>query len=112
MSILKRIVKPVKEVSDIVDKFVLTKEEKIKFEQELNELLQNRWLIDSKTDSWLTKSVRPILVASSVWFLYILVIANGFGFTVQSDLLDIFKTILISMVSGYFVLRTIDKKIK
>ena len=59
-------------IANIVDRFVQTKEEKHKANQEIQQLFQSfeiemqkntteRWKYDSTSDSWLSKNIRNIL---------------------------------------------------
>ena len=61
------------EIADLVDRFVHTKEEKAQFEKEMNEIFLNaeadmqrniteRWSVDMKSDTWLAKNVRPLVL--------------------------------------------------
>ena len=76
MGILQKILsggagKLVKDVGGVLDNLTTTKEEKLAAQQKIKELISNhelelqkqvtnRWEADMKSDSWLSKNVRPL----------------------------------------------------
>ena len=98
----------VDDISNVVDKFVRTKDEKAQFEKELTEIFLNaetemqkniteRWKADTTSDSWLSKNVRPLvlifLVVSTV--LLIFVDAGIIKFEVKANWVDLLQLTLI-----------------
>lgn len=112
----------VDDISNVVDKFVRTKDEKAQFEKELTEIFLNaetemqkniteRWRADTTSDSWLSKNVRPLvlifLVVSTV--LLIFVDAGIIKFEVKASWVDLLQLTLITVISAYFGGRSFEK---
>jgi len=112
----------VDDISNVVDKFVRTKDEKAQFEKELTEIFLNaesemqkniteRWKADTTSDSWLSKNVRPMvlifLVVSTV--LLIFVDAGIIKFEVKANWVDLLQLTLITVISAYFGGRSFEK---
>lgn len=86
----------------------LLQEERISIEQEITK----RWDADMKSDSWLSKNTRPIIVLSSVLIFYVLVILDScdIAFVVSDTWKTPMSQLLFASVGGYFAVRTIDKR--
>ena len=99
-------------VADTVDRFVHTKEEQEKLKAELEKEISKRWDSDMSSDTWLSKNIRPLTLLSVLIVFYSLLFADGnIGtFTVNKGYLPIFNSLLITVVGGYFVVRSIDKR--
>ena len=115
----------VKGVGEIVDDLHTSGEEKLQAEHKIKELLSNyevelekeitsRWESDMKSDSWLSKNVRPLvlvfLVVSTV--LMIFIDAGTINFVVEAKWTDLLQLVLITVIGAYFGGRTLEKKIK
>ena len=111
-----------KGIADIVDRFVQTKEEKHKANQEIQQLFQSfeiemqkntteRWKYDSTSDSWLSKNIRPlvllILVISTILLLFI--DAGKISFEVKESWVDLLQIVLITVIGAYFGSRGLEK---
>jgi cation transport ATPase len=109
-------------LSNIVDKFVHTKEEKAQFEKEMTELFMShesemekniteRWKTDMESSSWLSKNVRPMvlifLVVSTV--LLVFIDAGVIHFEVKANWVDLLQLVLITVISAYFGGRSFEK---
>tara|TARA_A100001391_G_scaffold151040_4_gene108595 strand:+ start:7895 stop:8296 length:402 start_codon:yes stop_codon:yes gene_type:complete len=109
-------------LSNIVDKFVHTKEEKAQFEKEMTELFMShesemekniteRWKTDMESSSWLSKNVRPMvlifLVVSTV--LLVFIDAGVIQFEVKANWVDLLQLVLITVISAYFGGRSFEK---
>lgn len=109
-------------IGNLVDRFVLTKEEKQEFEMNLKKLfieaeadmqlnVTKRWKSDMISDSWLSKNVRPLvlifLVLSTV--LLIFIDAGKFNFHVEQKWTDLLQIVLITVIGAYFGGRSIEK---
>ncbi len=109
-------------IGNLVDRFVLTKEEKQEFEMNLKKLfieaeadmqlnVTKRWKADMMSDSWLSKNVRPLvlifLVLSTV--LLIFIDAAGVNFHVEEKWTDLLQIVLITVIGAYFGGRSIEK---
>tara|TARA_R100001443_G_C3328908_1_gene171869 strand:- start:239 stop:637 length:399 start_codon:yes stop_codon:yes gene_type:complete len=109
-------------ISGVVDRFVHTKDEKAAFEKEMTQVFINaeadmqkniteRWLADTKSDSWLSKNVRPLvlifLVVSTV--LLVFIDAGVIQFEVKANWVDLLQLVLITVISAYFGGRSMEK---
>ncbi len=108
--------------TDIIDEVITTKEEKeelkikmkdliVSSEVELEKGITQRWKADMKSDSWLSKNVRPMvlifLVTSTV--LLVFIDAGRIGFTVQDKWVDLLQLVLITVIGAYFGGRSFEK---
>lgn len=109
----KQMVKGVIEgAADVVDRFVQTPEEKAALKAELEKEISKRWQADMQTDSWLSKNIRPLtLLAVLVVFFFMLLTDGNIGdFKINEGYLPIYNSLLITVVGGYFVVRSFDKR--
>jgi len=112
----------VKGVGGVIDSLHTSKEEKLNAERKIKALIaeheakmeQNitdRWSADMKSDSWLSKNVRPMvlifLVVSTV--LMIFIDAGTIQFTVEEKWTDLLQLVLITVIGAYFGGRSIEK---
>tara|TARA_R110000796_G_scaffold94402_1_gene199165 strand:- start:1580 stop:1975 length:396 start_codon:yes stop_codon:yes gene_type:complete len=109
-------------IGNLVNKFVHTKDEKAKFEKEMNQIwidaesdmqknVTERWLADTKSDSWLSRNVRPMvlifLVVSTV--LMVFIDAGVIDFEVKANWIDLLQLVLITVIGAYFGGRSMEK---
>ena len=112
----------VKGVGGVLDNLTTSKEEKLAAQQKIKELISNhelelqkqvtnRWEADMKSDSWLSKNVRPLvlifLVVSTV--LMIFIDAGVIAFTVEQKWTDLLQLVLITVIGAYFGGRSLEK---
>ena len=112
----------VKGVGGVIDNLHTSKEEKLAAEAKIKALIaeheakmeQNitdRWAADMKSDSWLSKNVRPLvlifLVVSTV--LMIFIDAGTIKFVVEEKWTDLLQLVLITVIGAYFGGRSIEK---
>ena len=118
--------KLIKDVGGVLDDLTTSKEEKLAAQQKIKELISshelemqkqvtNRWEADMKSDSWLSKNVRPLvlifLVVSTV--LMIFIDAGAISFNVEQKWTDLLQLVLITVIGAYFGGRSLEKtKIK
>ena len=127
MGILQKVLsggasKLIKDVGGVIDNLTTTKEEKLAAEQKIKELISNhelelqkqvtnRWEADMKSDSWLSKNVRPLvlifLVVSTV--LMIFIDAGIIAFNVEQKWTDLLQLVLITVIGAYFGGRSLEK---
>ena len=115
----------VKEVGGVIDNLHTSEDEKLEAERKIKELvasyevqmekeISSRWNADMKSDSWLSKNVRPLvlvfLVVSTV--LMIFIDAGTINFVVEAKWTDLLQLVLITVIGAYFGGRTLEKKIK
>lgn len=99
-------------VGGTIDKFIQTPEEKAQLKAELESEISRRWDADAAGKSWLARNVRPL---SLVWALCIFTImlftdGNVGDFKIQDAYIPVFQTVLITILGGYFVARSFDKR--
>ena len=109
-------------ISNIIDKHTFSKIEKARFEKEMTEIWINaeadiqknvteRWRTDMKSDSWLSKNVRPLvlifLVVSTV--LMVFIDAGTLSFEVKDNWVDLLQLVLITVIGAYFGGRSFEK---
>ena len=112
----------IKGVGSVIDNLHTSKEEKLAAELKVKELLSNyevemekqitsRWDSDMKSDSWLSKNVRPMtlifLVVSTV--LMIFIDAGTINFVVEPKWTDLLQLVLITVIGAYFGGRSFEK---
>tara|TARA_R100001510_G_C7627570_1_gene187116 strand:- start:100 stop:492 length:393 start_codon:yes stop_codon:yes gene_type:complete len=114
--------KVVENAEGILDEVITTKEErdaaKAKMRQMLldseakaQEQVTNRWEADMKSDSWLSKSIRPLVLAWLVVCTTILIFidAGVIVFKVEDKWVDLLQLVLITVIGAYFGGRSIEK---
>ena len=130
MSILTKIFsggadKLIESVGGVLDNLTTSKEEKLAAQQKIKELIASyeiemekttteRWEADMKSDSWLSKNVRPLvlifLVVSTV--LLVFIDAGVLSFVVEAKWTDLLQLVLITVIGAYFGGRSLEKKRK
>ena len=112
----------VKGVGGVIDNLHTSKEEKLAAEQKIKELVANyevqmekeissRWNADMKSDSWLSKNVRPLVLVFLViaTVLLIFIDAGAINFTVEAKWTDLLQLVLITVIGAYFGGRSLEK---
>ena len=112
----------VKGVGGVIDDLHTSEEEKLEAAQKIKELvasyevqmekeISSRWNADMKSDSWLSKNVRPLvlifLVISTV--LLIFIDAGAINFVVEAKWTDLLQLVLITVIGAYFGGRSLEK---
>ena len=105
----------VKNVGGVIDNLTTSKEEKLEAERKVKELIANyeiemeknitsRWEADLKSDSWLSKNVRPMTLRYLIVcnMLLILIDAGALKFEVKSSWVDLLQLGLITVIGAYF----------
>ena len=112
----------VKGVGRVLDNLTTSKEEKLEAEQKIKELVANyevemeknitsRWEADLKSDSWLSKNVRPLTLVFLIvcTMLLIFIDAGAIGFDVKDSYVDLLQLVLITVIGAYFGGRSLEK---
>ena len=109
-------------VGGVIDNLHTSKEEKLEVERKIKELvasyqntlekeISSRWNADMKSDSWLSKNVRPLvlifLVIATV--LLIFIDAGAINFVVEAKWTDLLQLVLITVIGAYFGGRSLEK---
>ena len=112
----------VKNVGGVIDNLTTSKEEKLEAERKVKELIANyeiemeknitsRWEADLKSDSWLSKNVRPMTLIFLIvcTMLLIFIDAGALKFEVKSSWVDLLQLVLITVIGAYFGGRSYEK---
>ena len=112
----------VKSVGGVIDNLHTSKEEKLEAERKIKELVANyqvemeknitsRWEEDLKSDSWLSKNVRPMVLIFLIvcTMLLIFIDAGALNFEVKSSWVDLLQLVLITVIGAYFGGRSLEK---
>ena len=112
----------VKSVGGVIDNLHTSKEEKLEAEQKVKELIasyevqmekeiSSRWNADMKSDSCLSKNVRPLVLVFLViaTVLLIFIDAGAIDFTVEAKWTDLLQLVLITVIGAYFGGRSLEK---
>ena len=112
----------VKNVGGVIDNLHTSKEEKLEAERKIKELVANyevemeknitsRWEADLKSDSWLSKNVRPMTLIFLIicTMLLIFIDAGTIKFEVKSSWVDLLQLVLITVIGAYFGGRSFEK---
>ena len=112
----------VKSVGGVLDNLTTSKEEKLEAERKVKELIANyeiemeknitsRWEADLKSDSWLSKNVRPMTLIFLIvcTMLLIFIDAGAINFNVKDSYVDLLQLVLITVIGAYFGGRSLQK---
>ena len=112
----------VKGVGGVLDNLTTSKEEKLEAEQKIKEVVANyevemeknitsRWEADLKSDSWLSKNVRPLTLVFLIvcTMLLIFIDAGAISFDVKDSYVDLLQLVLITVIGAYFGGRSLEK---
>jgi hypothetical protein len=112
----------VKSVGGVIDNLHTSKEEKLAAELKIKQLISDyevemeknitsRWEADLKSDSWLSKNVRPLVLIFLIvcTMLLIFIDAGALNFEVKSSWVDLLQLVLITVIGAYFGGRSIEK---
>jgi len=112
----------IKNVGGVIDNLHTSKEEKLEAERKIKDMIMGyeaemqkqvteRWGMDMKSDSWLSKNIRPLtlmfLVISTV--LMIFIDAGVIAFEVKASWVDLLQLVLITVIGAYFGGRSLEK---
>jgi len=112
----------VKGVGGVIDNLHTSAEEKLEAERKIKELVANyqvemeknitsRWEADLKSDSWLSKNVRPMVLIFLIvcTMLLIFIDAGAIKFDVKDSYIDLLQLVLITVIGAYFGGRSLEK---
>jgi hypothetical protein len=112
----------VKSVGGVLDSLTTTSEEKLEAERKIKELIldhdaktqknvTDRWQSDMKSDSWLSKNIRPMVVI----FIYVATVllifidSGSIKFNVKPAWVDMLQLVLTVVTGAYFGGRSVEK---
>ena len=109
-------------VGGVIDNLHTSAEEKLAAERKIKELIANyevemeknittRWEADQKSDSWLSKNVRPMVLIFLIvcTMLLIFIDAGAIKFNVKDSYVDLLQLVLITVIGAYFGGRSLEK---
>ena len=109
-------------VTDLVDEVVTSKEEaqelKIRLTEVENKLTETieqevskRWVADMQSDSYLSKNIRPMVLAFLVVSTIVMVFIDSgkLDFEVKDTWVDLLQLVLITVIGAYFGGRSFEK---
>ena len=112
----------VKGVGGVIDNLHTSDEERLEAEAKIKELIANyevemeknitsRWEADLKSDSWLSKNVRPMVLIFLIvcTMLLIFIDAGAIKFNVKDSYVDLLQLVLITVIGAYFGGRSLEK---
>jgi hypothetical protein len=112
----------VKGVGGVLDNLTTTKEEKLEAERKIQEIIHsyetkmqeevsNRWNADMKSDSWLSKNVRPIILLFLVFSTMVLIFIDAglIDFYVEDAWINLLQLTLLTVIGAYFGGRSWEK---
>jgi len=112
----------IKEIGNVIDKLTTTEEERLEVKKKIQKILEDadtkaqlevskRWEADMKSDSFLSKNIRPmILIYLTVIFTSLAFFDGNIGeFGLAKEYIPIFQTLLVTVYGAYFVGRTWEK---
>ena len=112
----------IKEIGNVIDKLTTTEEERLEVKKQIQQILEDadskaqeevskRWEADMKSDSFLSKNIRPmVLIYLTVIFTVCAFFDGNIGeFIIAEEYIPIFQTLLVTVYGAYFVGRTWEK---
>ena len=112
----------IKEIGNVIDKLTTTEEERLEVKKQIQQILEDadskaqeevsrRWEADMKSDSFLSKNIRPmVLIYLTVIFTICAFFDGNIGeFIIAEEYIPIFQTLLVTVYGAYFVGRTWEK---
>jgi len=109
-------------VGGVLDNLITSKDEKLEAKRKVKELIANyevemeknitsRWEADLKSDSWLSKNVRPLTLVFLIvcTMLLIFIDAGAINFNVKDSYVDLLQLVLITVIGAYFGGRSLEK---
>ena len=112
----------VKGVGGVIDNLHTSKEEKLAATQKIQQLVSDhqakmeqnitdRWTVDMKSDSWLSKNVRPMVLIFLVicTVLMIFIDAGAVTFNVEEKWTDLLQLVLMTTIKVFISRRSVEK---
>ena len=112
----------IKDVGDVIDKLTTTDEERLEAKKQIQQILKDadaeaqeqvskRWEADMKSDSFLSKNIRPLVLIYLTFIFSVLAFFDGnIGeFEIAEEYIPIFQTLVVTVYGAYFVGRTWEK---
>lgn len=127
---IKDVVEP---IGELIDNLFTSDEERLKAKNELNKIayearekaenmaleydkqVTDRWKSDNENGTWLTRSIRPLVLLIFTIAIIILAVTDGnivygdYKFTINQSWVSLFKDSFMTMIIGYFGARSVEK---
>ena len=110
------------QAGDILDEVITTDEERKEAKRKLKQLILNheadlekeitaRWAADMQNGTWLSRNIRPLVLAFLVVSTIIMVFidAGALSFDVKDTWVDLLQLVLITVIGAYFGGRSFEK---
>lgn len=71
-----------------------------------------RWNADTKSDSWLSRNVRPMVLGWLIFFMSIIIVTDSIdtvSFEVSDTYITLLQTLLVTVIVAYFGSRGMEK---
>jgi len=111
---------PFDSIANAADRFITTKQEKLEFAKELEQIqinaaeqaqrfISERHKVDMASDSWLSKNIRPLTMIFLLFVVSLLSLTDGnIGeFSVEPAYVSLYESMLMAVFSFYFVGRAL-----
>ena len=108
--------------SKIIDEVVTSQEERLTLKNEFEKIVNEnrtvieqevtkRWQSDMNSDSWLSKNIRPLVLAFLVisTVLIVFIDSGDIAFEVKESWVDLLQIVLITVIGAYFGSRGLEK---
>lgn len=107
----------VKDIGEAIDRNVTSEAERLALKNELERIasgeLTARHAADMQSDSWLSKNIRPLTVATLLILFLFFSTADAYGLMVVNDAyLSMLSDLMQMAIAFYFGSRGIEKSIK
>ena len=110
----------IKPVTDLIDEFVDSDEEKREAKAKVTKIILDadaamdkeiteRWKADASTDSWLPKNIRPVSYAAVLTIFLAMALTDGAWITVKEAYVPAIEGLLSIMTIAYFGSRGVEK---
>jgi len=106
----------------VIDEVITSQEEKLTLKNEFEKIINEnksvieqevtkRWQSDMSSDSWLSKNIRPLVLAFLVvsTVLIVFIDSGSIDFDVKQNYIDLLQIVLITVIGSYFGSRGLEK---
>ena len=100
--------------NELVKITAMAESDKRKFEADYEKELSNRHALDMKSDSWLSKNIRPMTLIFLLGVVSMLSVTDGniMGFVVKEAYVSLYESLLMTAFGFYFSMRSVEKIMK
>lgn len=109
---LKDLANAIKKDPTVSDSDTGTALELLQLDLQEEKELTKRWELDMKSDSWMSKNIRPLVVANFTLLIDIVIISSMWGKPLGEAYLPLLLTMGMTVIGGYFTLREYGKNKK